>query len=530
MQIARLADPDALRNRVRGAFLGGGGYETLKQTATNLDLERQPIQTVLLLARALLDENDSTAATQILNAVQFRHPNKYSLNHIQLTCHLKANRLSEAVGYQRANLALRPASSREYTMFGLLLVRQSDLVNAEAASRKAIRLNPQDPSAYYALGRVLTMRKKYPEAEVAFRDGLRVKPDSTFGHSSLGALLYSLKRYKEAEAVFREAIHLNQDNGHAHFALGQILLTEAKAAGSAAHWDEAAEESAKAIDYLADKADTWRLDSPRISLCFELAQSDEMFRRIAKLQPREPNLWIGRGQYLALCGKWAEAEAEYAKGIHACPPSGRSIEYAYLLMLLGKLDQHRVYCRELLDRYPPDKSDELNLYLIARTCAAGQGSIDANRLIEWMTKSLERQVSYGSQVFTLGLAQFRAGLYDEAIQSLQKSNQIAWGRTDENFVKSQSLLVMAMAHHRRGNTSEAARCMQTARLQIARVALKLAQVKQYDYNTIKIYPMDWICTNALLKEAEALLFPKAIDANANTRRAEPKDQSPVANL
>ena len=135
--------------------------------------------------------------------------------------------------------------------------------------------------------------------------------------------------------------------------------------------DEAAAEFVRAID-MSDDAAWWF--SPRKSVCRELARWNEVWEKVAELRPEETTLWIGRAQYRALRGQWAEAASDYAKVIHSRGISDESFEYAALLLLLDDRPGYQRFCQELVAH--AGEPQGLEAFNLARSLLARSGRWD----------------------------------------------------------------------------------------------------------------------------------------------------------
>src|SRR5262249_28763205 len=108
--VARLADPNPQRNRVRDAPEGRQS-KGLKELAA-ADTDDLPPSTVVLLAAALLRANAQESALAVLSRAQRRRPDDFWLNHelAFVLTKTKPARLEEALRFYTAALALRPQS------------------------------------------------------------------------------------------------------------------------------------------------------------------------------------------------------------------------------------------------------------------------------------------------------------------------------------------------------------------------------------------------------------------------------------
>ena len=240
-----------------------------------------------------------------------------------------------------------------------------------------------------------------------------------------------------------------------------------------------------------------------------MAQSDEAFDRVAQQRPADGVLWIGRAEDRALRSRWTDALADYEKVIHQRPTAGdETTEYAYLLVLLNKTEGFEQFCRELMAR-TVEPQDAASHFQLARAMgAAPSDAIDPNRLVEWASTAIssarDRSLD-AAWLHCLGLAQYRAGQYEQAIESLQKSNASNWSES----AKSQNWLLLAMANHCLAHADESKHCLETARSLIAKVRPGKAT------DRVDMWAPDWIPMHVLLREAEALLKEPTTESKTN---------------
>ena len=418
----------------------------------------------------------------------------------------------EAEAATREAIRLKPDDADAFSNLGLDLGQQHKWAEAEQAAREAIRLRADFYRANAVLGVVLSHQHKYVDALAVYRETLRLKPDDAQTYENLGEALVEHAEsesktppWDEALAAFREAIRLKLDKGSVHSKLGVALVQQARAAGEIPPWDEAAEAFAQAIDLRKQKHEDDNLDD----FC-TLGQWDELFNRVLKLRPDEPALWIGRAQSLALRGQWAEAKADYAKVIYDRPVNGdETTDFAYLLLVLGDTDGYQKFCHSLVER-AGDSKDVDESFQLARACGAGKcDAVDPSRIVEWARLGAQsRPEPWYPHV--LGLAQFRAGQYEAAIENLKKSNALDWNVHQHQVPKAQNWLVLAMAHFRLGHGNEAQQSLATAK-QI----IDAARPKNPD-EPIALDACDWMPMQAFLREAEALLKEPTPESKTTT--------------
>ena len=223
--------------------------------------------------------------------------------------------------------------------------------------------------------------------------------------------------------------------------IGEDLLQRGKPVAAAA-------EFVRAIDQSHDDS---RSRCSRQTVCRQLAHSDEVFDRVAKLRPDTTALWIGSGQDRALRGQWAAAAADYAKVIDRRGIGDETSAYAGLLLLQGDLQAYKRFCKKL--RRPSGKPyGQREWFNLARALALGPTDpADAPAMMDCATRAAK---AYGgaSVPHVLGLARLRAGRYGAAIENLQKSEAHGWAGKPED---SLNLAVAAMVHQRLGDAAVA---------------------------------------------------------------------------
>jgi tetratricopeptide (TPR) repeat protein len=320
-----------------------------------------------------------------------------------------------------------------------------------------------------------------------------------------------------SEYVLRAA-RLAPANAYAQLHSATALIELAQDTQTTPPWDDAAEKFAQAIDGLPDE----RLNlyygrvEPRIVVCRKLAQWDQAFDRVLKLRPDEPCLWIGRAQHRATRGRWADAAADYEKVIRDRPISDDCIAYAAILLLLEDKSRYQQFCNDLVTRYG-ESPEEGAASVLARICALGPAEdAELSTLLRWATLGAkdELNVPNSDGWLSLGLTQYRAGNYDQAIKSLTRAH------VPLHVGREQSWLLLAMAHHRLGNAQQAQKCMETAK--------RLIDIRSPAHPfTYEFGAVDWTELQLLSREAEALIgAPNKNNPSQVTHRNDEPTSSP----
>ncbi len=264
LAVARVADPDPWRDRLRDA-LAGKGPKALEELATTAVGDELPPATAVLLSKLSRGTTAAKRVLIVLRQVQQRHPADFWVNQELGECCLmdwQPPHLEETIRYWTAAVALRPQSPAMHLNFGIALYRKGlpdeaivefqealrlkkDFVNAhnnlgialddkglpEAAIgcfRKAIELNPEFPKAHRNLGRALTRQGNLDEAVACCRKAIELDANYNSAYTGLGIALQNLGKIDDAIAAYQKVLDLNRDDPAAHTNLGGALSQKGK--------------------------------------------------------------------------------------------------------------------------------------------------------------------------------------------------------------------------------------------------------------------------------------------------------------
>ena len=267
--IAKLADPDPWRNRLREALDSKSRHqnneevlETLDRLAETADTDRLPEASVSTLAFALSAFGQNKTALDLLRKTQRVHPDGFWIN-CQIGRELiHSGNFAEAVRFFSNAVAVRPRSGFALHNLGLVLHGNGQVEEAAAILQRTIEMQPDNVSARVSLGaawielgqpikakeifreakelrpqecvvasqigQVLMLRGECEMAVSEFQEAIRIKPKNPKNHELLGKALLETGRTAEAAASFREAIRLDPKLGDAYLSLGKALLVEGK--------------------------------------------------------------------------------------------------------------------------------------------------------------------------------------------------------------------------------------------------------------------------------------------------------------
>jgi WD40 repeat protein/serine/threonine protein kinase/Flp pilus assembly protein TadD len=228
----------------------------------------------------------------------------------------------------------------------------------------------------------------------------------------------------------------------------------------------------------------------------ENLQWDKAADALSKALARKPDdlpLYLERARHYARLGRWAEARADYAKGLGSQPPRDEWFELACLDLVTGDVRAYRRKAARVARDFGATK-DAFTAYVAARIAVLTPDSgVDPARAMRWARQAVTDQPK-AWYLHCLGLACYRAGQYREAVRHFEASlqAQVDWPGRFLNW------LGLALAHQRLGRPQEARRWSDKATAWLdAQAAGK--------QNPASAMPVpDWLEYQVLRRETEAL--------------------------
>jgi serine/threonine-protein kinase len=292
LEVARAADRDSWRTRLRGALEGNDRKALVDLASADRAAELLPL-TITALFIALSEAGAVEQGETLLRTAQRRHPDSFWINYNLAVFLLNSQpaRTTEAIAYLRAAVALRPESAWARGKLGCALGMNGDVDGAIAECRGAIRLNKRSATAHNNLGAALEQKGDVDGAIDAYRESVRLNPDDVIARCNLGSALSRKGDVEGGIGECRAAVHLDKDNPHSHFILGVALWRKGDLDGAMAEYRE-----------------TIRLHKPHSSAYIALG---DVFR--SKGQFTESLAHYRRGYELETSPQWRSRYAEQVK-------------------------------------------------------------------------------------------------------------------------------------------------------------------------------------------------------------------------
>jgi serine/threonine protein kinase/tetratricopeptide (TPR) repeat protein len=466
--VARAADPDKWRNRVRDA-MGRGDRTALNKLVASEKINDLPLQTLSLLAEAL----DSKHGRTVLQLAHRKYPDDFWIN-FQLAYLFdwvpsEQQDFAEAIRFYTAALALRPRNVATHLHLGHALRQHGKLDEAIAVYREALRLRP-DPDIHRSLGATLIGQQKYAEAEAELRKALRLRLNFAVAHNDLGVALNGQRKPAEAEKEFREALRLRPDDAVAHSNLRSTLMIQRKFAEAeeefrdalrlrptfdARFWlAEALHKQGKDAEAVAEYRELLRQRPDDAGVHFNLGRSliaqwnqpqapalaleaEAAYRQALRLRPGFLEAHNGLGYVLLEQGKLAEAEAEYRKSLRLQPNvSETHSDLGWVLHAQGKPAEAEAEFREALRLRPdlPEGHKGVGCVLHARGKLAAAEKEFQETLKLLRKRDGPESTTIAGALAVLGMTMLKQQKYAEAEQILRECLVIRDKQVPDNWL------------------------------------------------------------------------------------------------
>jgi tetratricopeptide (TPR) repeat protein len=256
LAVARAADPDELRNRIRD-HLDRNDREALSQASSAEEIAKLPPASAILLANALSGNGSVEQAVRVLETAHQKYPGDLRISLLLAEDLHKLGRWDEMLRYAEAAQAAQPTSGaallsiadalrhkgsfeqaatlcedairqkpdnpRAYTLFGLLREDDGDWDDAVTQFRKAIELDPTDVDARNHLGRCLTRQGQTDAAIRQLGQAIDLKANFAAAHHNLGLALAQKGLLDDALQELNTSIQMDPNSSQAHTDLGLVL-------------------------------------------------------------------------------------------------------------------------------------------------------------------------------------------------------------------------------------------------------------------------------------------------------------------
>jgi tetratricopeptide (TPR) repeat protein len=396
--------------------------ETLATSAQSPEAVLLRASTLCLVAAELYWEEGARhrkLALDLLKRAQTRHPDDFWIN-LTLSGYSSPNLINwSGVSRQRqsiagmpycmAAVALRPESFWPRLQLADMLSESGQTEAALAEYNKAIELRPNHAVAHNNLGyNGYYRQQQYDKAIAEYQKAIKLRPDFGLAYNNLGIALAAEKKFAEAAASFNAAIKCEPNSATSYTNLGSALR------------------------YLG-----------------QLDDSVKAHLKATILDPKLGAAWNNLGYTYFAQGKFGEAVAAYHRAIELVPENNLAHSNLGAALAAQKHFDEAVSEYHKAIELLPDPGDINTLAWLLSTCAELRIR-DPVRALELARVAVEKAPLEGDCRLTLGVAQYRAGKWQDAIASLTKAEELA---PEANLAFKGYFL--AMAHWQLGHKEEA---------------------------------------------------------------------------
>lgn len=337
-----------------------------------------------------------------------------------------------------------PARGIGYARLGALQFAQGDLIQAEAAFKRAAALDAESAAPRMALANLYWSSGRRQEAEDAIKEAVRLEPTNVLPNQALALLYLGTNRLDEAEAPLRAVAE------HAGTYEGQLTLADYYT--SRKRLDEAKalyQEVAKTRDGYA--LATLRLASLGM-MQGDRASADRLIDEILAKDPNQVDALVARAQLQLADGnleaalatarkasgagqaaplphhvlglvykaqnQFEDAESAFKDALRASPAyAPASVELAKLAIAAGDYPGAATYARTALERFPGDL--DAHLLLVRAQIAGGnlnQADVSLRSLMATFPESPLAQAEAGRLLMVRADASGAAAIFRKALE------------------------------------------------------------------------------------------------------------------
>jgi serine/threonine-protein kinase len=229
LEVARLSDPDPIRDRLRQPELwrapNGPRLMRLVQEFPVDELSPQLLTSLSRILRYQYTREASEKAVPMLRAAQAHYPQDFWLNCELASALFDSGRPEEALGFCRAALALRPGASAIHNGIGVILAAVGQTDEGIRHLQQALNIDPNFALPHVNLGNLL-LRDRLDEAIVHYQESIRLDPTLALAYCNLGNALRLKGRLEEAIRFLEKSIRLDAKSSAAHNNLGLAFQTK----------------------------------------------------------------------------------------------------------------------------------------------------------------------------------------------------------------------------------------------------------------------------------------------------------------
>jgi len=445
-EIAQQADPDPWRRKVRDAIKQKDG-QALEALAAVTDLAQQEPRTLLLLGSGLCAGGHVEHGVAVLRKAQWQAPGDFMANHLlgYWLIALGPEHWEDGVGFFRAAAAVQPHGPGNWHHLGRTLARQGKYDEAVECLTRSIALSPKVARAHLDLGNYLVKQNKLDEAIACLHQAIELDPQYASAHHSLGMALSTQGRIEEAILSHWKAIELSPAMAGTSRELFNAIRNQPNRDKTIAFFRKVI------ADHPENALAHWFLGN---ALWYQgnIADSLEPFQRASELAPSDARPHHSRANVLCALGRLKEAIDAYQKAIELVPQNEQTAEMhrelGVALQRHGQIEEAIAHWKKSVEINPQYARGHTSLAWTFAT-AADSKLRDPLAAVAHAQAAVDLAPEDANHWSNLGVALWRNGECQSAIEKLEKANQMASG--GDNYHR----FFLAMAYWQSGEREKA---------------------------------------------------------------------------
>jgi tetratricopeptide (TPR) repeat protein len=218
-------------------------------------------------------------------------------------------------------VAINPERAGTYRLWGVVLMAQGKLPEAEQRIRRAIELDPDEKRAHWNLAKLIALKGKHDEAIETFRKAVELDPFFVPARLDFARLLLEVGKLDHAVEQLTEAAEIEPKNPQPYSVLGDFYFQQGEHERAAAAFGVALRRDPGAVHPLQRLASIM-IARPGSSLYNE-KQAMRLATRACELtEYQDPEVLITLSEVFAVAGRKEDAVSSGTAALRLAEASG----------------------------------------------------------------------------------------------------------------------------------------------------------------------------------------------------------------
>jgi tetratricopeptide (TPR) repeat protein len=295
---------------------------------------------------------------------------------------------------------------------------RSEVLQWEPVFTELTRLRPTDGDLWLQRARSLNQKGKWADALAAYTKAVETQPEDIAFLWERANLLVQEQQWDAANADYLKALDLTANPNVANWKPNIVSA-----------FSQNEKLLGKALELRPDNLDLLLIRAAIRAGRNEVEPALRDYSSVLAKDPERNGVRLDRGRFYIRLGRWAEAEADFASALGDGTLIDDWFQLACLHLLAGHTDEFKDHCRKTIKLHGKSREPDVDFHggrILSLTVQDDQTRAHASKWAERVVATVPTIAWY---LHSLGLAHFRAGEYDRAIERLKESrkNSPDWG-------------------------------------------------------------------------------------------------------